>query len=79
MHFVYLHKYILFDTMMSKGCDGMATTKAGQKAVNKYIANNYDRINITLPIGQKDVWKKAAEKNGLSLNDFIRKCVAEKI
>ena len=23
----------------------MATTKAGQKAVNKYVKNNYDRIN----------------------------------
>lgn len=57
----------------------MATTKAGQKAVNKYIANNYDRINITLPAGQKEVWKKAAEDSGLSMNDFIRKCVNEKI
>lgn len=57
----------------------MATTKAGQKAVNKYIANNYDRINITLPLGQKEIWKTEATKMGFSLNDFIRKCVAEKI
>lgn len=57
----------------------MATTKAGQKAVNKYISKNYDRINITLPAGQKDIWKNAAEKAGMSLNDFIRKCVSEKI
>lgn len=57
----------------------IATTKAGQKAVNKYIANNYDRINITLPAGQKEVWKKAADNSGLSMNDFIRKCVNEKI
>lgn len=57
----------------------MATTKAGQKAVNKYISKNYDRINITLPIGQKEVWKNAADSAGLSLNDFIRKCVVEKL
>ena len=57
----------------------MATTKAGQKAVNKYISNNYDRINITLPIGQKEIWKSAAKEQGLSLNDFIRKCVSDKI
>lgn len=25
------------------------TTKAAQKAVNKYIANNYDRVNLTMP------------------------------
>lgn len=57
----------------------MPTTKASQKAVNKYMAKNYDRINVTLPKGLKDEWKKEAEKNNLSLNDFIRKCVNEKI
>lgn len=57
----------------------MATTKSGQKAVNKYIANNYDRINITLPAGQKEIWKAKAEELGVSLNDFIRKCVNEKL
>lgn len=57
----------------------MAYTEAQKKATNKWIKNNYDRINVTLPQGQKEVWKAAAEKEGLSLNDFIRKCVAEKI
>ena len=57
----------------------MAYTEAQKKATNKWIKNNYDRINVTLPQGQKEVWKTAAEREGLSLNDFIRKCVAEKI
>ena len=28
-------------------------SKAQQKAVNKYVKNNYDRINVTFPKGQK--------------------------
>ena len=57
----------------------MAYTEAQKKATNKWIKNNYDRINVTLPSGQKSVWKAAAEREGLSLNDLIRKCVSEKI
>ena len=31
-------------------------SKAQQKAVNKYISNNYDRINLTVPKGKKTCW-----------------------
>lgn len=34
------------------------TTKAAQKAVNKYIANNYDRVNLTMPKGKRKITKK---------------------
>lgn len=57
----------------------MPYTEAQKKASNKWIKNNYDRINITLPKGHKDLWRKAAEEHGLSVNDFIRRCVEEKI
>lgn len=57
----------------------MAYTESQMKASNKWIKNNYDRINITLPKGQKEIWKKEADNAGLSVNDFIRKCVSEKI
>jgi len=57
----------------------MAYTEAQKVATNKWIKNNYDRVNLTLPAGQKAIWKEAAEREGLSLNDFIRKCVSEKI
>ena len=30
-------------------------SKAQQKAVNKYVKNNYDRINVTFPKGQKEI------------------------
>ena len=42
----------------------MATTKAQQKAVNKYMASNYDRINLTVPKGAKETIKSHAESRG---------------
>lgn len=53
----------------------MSTTKAGQKAVNKYIKNNYDRVNLTLPKGKKAEYKQIAEDAGKSLNQFIVDCI----
>ena len=57
----------------------MATTKAGQKAVNKYIANSYDRINLTMPKGKKEQIKAAAEREGISVNAFINQAIDEKL
>lgn len=57
----------------------MATSKAQQKAVNKYMAANYDRINLTVPKGQKDAIKAHAEAQGKSVNSFINEAIVEKI
>ena len=46
-------------------------SKAQQKAVNKYVKNNYDRINVTFPKGQKEILKHHAERHGESVNAFI--------
>lgn len=54
-------------------------TKASQRAVNKYIANNYDRLNITVSKGKKAEYKAAAEAEGKSLNAFIVECVERRI
>ena len=57
----------------------MTTTKAQQKAVNKYVKNNYDRINITLPkndtSGNKKYFKGVAENLGLSFNQYAIECM----
>lgn len=55
------------------------TTKASQRAVNKYIAANYDRLNLTVPKGKKDEYKAAATAEGKSLNAFIVECVERRI
>lgn len=49
----------------------MAVSKANQRAVNKYVKNNYDRINVTFPRGTKDRIKAAAEAHDLSVNAYI--------
>lgn len=55
----------------------MPTTKAQQRAVNKYMKGNYDRVNLTLPKGQKDRIKAHADNRGESVNAFINRAVAE--
>lgn len=52
----------------------MPTTKAGQKAVNKYIAKAYDRVNLVLKKDAsptKDEVQAAADAEGVSLNAYI--------
>ena len=53
------------------------TTKAEQRAVNKYIKNNYDRVNLTMPKGKKEEYKKMAESEGKSLNKLIVELLEE--
>ena len=55
----------------------MPATKAQQKAVNKYMAAKYDRINLTVPKGQKDEIKAHAESRGESVNGFIKRAIDE--
>ncbi len=52
-------------------------SKAQQKAVNKYVKNNYDRINVTFPKGHKDILKKHAAQYDESVNAFIVRSVNE--
>lgn len=55
----------------------MAVSKAQQKAVNKYVKEKYDRVNVTFPKGQKEVIKGHADKRGESVNAFIQRAVSE--
>ena len=52
-------------------------SKAQQKAVNKYMQENYDRVSLMMPKGKKDVVKAQAEKNGESLNGYINRAIDE--
>lgn len=55
----------------------MAVSKAQQKAVNKYVKEKYDRINITMPKGRKEQIQTAAEARGESVNGFINRLISE--
>ena len=55
----------------------MPASKAQQKAVNKYMKTNYDRVNLTLPKGRKDEIKAHAESMDESVNGFITRAIDE--
>lgn len=54
-------------------------SKAQQRAVNKYMSENYDRINLTTPKGKKDEIKAHADSHGESVNSFINRAIDETI
>ncbi len=49
--------------------------KTSAKSKNDWIAKAYDRINLTLPKGQKDIIKAHAESQGESVNAFINRAI----
>lgn len=49
--------------------DDMTQRKA--KWQNDYISKAYDRINLTVPKGKKEVIQTAAQQSGESVNGFI--------
>ena len=55
----------------------MPVSKAQQKATNKYISKAYDRVNLTLPKGQKDEIQAHAAAQGESVNAFINRAISE--
>ncbi len=50
-------------------------SKAQQKAVNKYMKNNYDRINLVMPKGKKEVIQAHAAQRGESVNAYINRAI----
>ena len=53
----------------------MAVSKAQQKAVHKYVKANYDRMELTVPKGQKEASKTHAEARGESVNGFVNRAI----
>ena len=59
--------------------DESKVSKAQQKAVAKYMKNNYDEIKIRVEKGKRDIIKVAAETAGESLNSYIKKAVDQRM
>lgn len=49
----------------------MAYTRAGMKAVDKYVKENYARLNIKVPKAQEAAVKAHAESKGQSVNGLV--------
>lgn len=50
--------------------------KASTKAQNKYISKKYDRINLIVPKGYKELIQARAEANGESLTGYINRLIS---
>ena len=55
----------------------MAYTQASNKAVQRYSAKAYDQVKINVYKGQREQIKAYAEAQGMSLNGYINKLIAD--
>lgn len=55
----------------------MAVSKSNQKAVAKYMKNNYDEIKIRVLKGDKEVIKAHADAKNETTNEFIKRAIHE--
>ena len=55
----------------------MGVSKAQKEAVARYNAKSYDRIELKVKKGNKDIIKAHAERNGESLNGFVNRAIDE--
>lgn len=57
----------------------MPISKAQQDAVNKYKRANYDRVEMLVPKGKKEIIKAHAESMSESVNGFINRAIDNQI
>lgn len=55
----------------------MPASKAQQKAVTKYMKENYDEIKVRVEKGRREKIKAHAEARGESVNGFIGRAINE--
>lgn len=55
----------------------MPASKAQQRAVSKYMKENYDVFQIRMPKGRKSVIQAHAQSQGESVNGFVNRAIDE--
>ena len=55
----------------------MPASKAQQKAVSKYMKENYDEVKVRVMKGYRDVIRTHAAARGESVNAFIARAIRE--
>ena len=55
------------------------TSVAQQRAVHKYVKNNYDRLELSVPKGEKVTIQQAAKQAGQSVNAYIYEAVCARM
>lgn len=54
-------------------------SKAQQRAVQKYVKTNYDRVMLTMPKGKREEIRVCADAKDMSLNAYIMQAIDEKM
>ena len=49
--------------------------KAGYQKQNAWVSKMYDKINLTVPKGQRAIIQQYAKANNMSTNQFIRQLI----
>ena len=57
----------------------MALSEAQKRAVAKYNAKSYDRLELKVIKGKKAAIQDIAEQQGKSVNSYIKEAVTDKI
>ena len=57
----------------------MASQFNQNKYIQEYNKQNYDRVNLILPKGEKEKIKALAKKNGESINKYIITAIEQRI
>ncbi len=55
------------------------TSAAQQRAVHKYVKNNYGRLELSVPKGEKAAIQQAAKQAGQSVNAYIYEAVCARM
>ena len=55
------------------------TSAAQQRAVHKYVKNNYDRLELSVPKGEKVTIQQAAKQAVKSVNAYIYEAVCARM
>lgn len=55
------------------------TTAAQQRAVHKYVKNNYDRLELSVPKGEKEVIQQAAKQARQSDSAYVYEAVKRRM
>lgn len=53
--------------------------KTSAASKNKWIAKTYDRVNLTMPKGKKEIIQAHAEAQGESVNSYINKAIDQRM
>ena len=57
----------------------MAYSESQKKASRTYNEKTYDRLNMYVPKGKRDIIKQVASERNMSLNEFVNYCIDKEL